>query len=55
MQEKFQEFLKNSPEMKILQSEEEKEKEKNKLNEVLDTKIESAFERMRNDNMYLWK
>lgn len=24
-------------------------------NEVVDTKIEAAFERLRNDNLYIWK
>jgi uncharacterized protein YlzI (FlbEa/FlbD family) len=55
LKEKFQEYLKSMPDLSVNLSEEEKQAIQNKQSEVIDTKIESAFERLRGDNLYIWK
>lgn len=53
MKGKFTEFIKNSPD--IGPSPEERQKEKEAIGEQMDRKVEAAFERLRNDNQYIWK
>ena len=53
MQEKFTKFMKESPD--VGPSPEEREKDKKTSEEAMDRKIDAAFEKLRNDNQYIWK
>ncbi len=50
IKEKFEKFLKDSN-----NSKEVEEQRKKKVDEVIDSKIQNAFEQLRNDNLYIWK
>ena len=49
--EKFQKFMKDSPSSNPALD----EMRKKQLDEMLDGKIHTAFESLRNDNLYIWK
>jgi hypothetical protein len=51
MKEKMQKLLDEPEEVKKAKEEQELQK----YNEMMDAKVESAFERLRNDNLYIWK
>mmetsp|Transcript_2287 Transcript_2287/g.2230 ORF Transcript_2287/g.2230 Transcript_2287/m.2230 type:complete len:208 (+) Transcript_2287:2274-2897(+) len=55
LKEKFDQFLKGTTDLKVDQSPEDKEQQANKMKEIADAKVEEAFERLRNDNLYIWK
>lgn len=50
VKDKFEKFLKDA------NSNKDVEEERNKhVNEVVDGKIQNAFEKLRTDNLYIWK
>jgi len=49
-QQKFQKFMQESP-----SNPEIEELRKKQVDEQLDSKIQAAFESLRNDNLYIWK
>ena len=55
LKEYFEKFMKENPSLGSENLDKVKEDEKEKAKVVVDTKIEAAFERLRNDNLYIWK
>lgn len=52
IKEKLEKFMnENSEELK----QEKRQKEQQQLSEFMDSKIQNAFEKLRNDNLYIWK
>lgn len=54
MKEKFEKFLKDSPDLGKDALAKEKERQKKEIDEIFDGKIRSAFESLRKDNQYIW-
>lgn len=52
IKEKFEKFMSESS---GAVREEQKKKEEEKLNEFMDLKVQNAFEKLRTDNLYIWK